>query len=82
MPIFTNQFQIFSREFLVGVPPPLYKAVQNYNVADRLKINQNDVIAIIDGRAELQFMKGQNQTSFEIGTFPRYVQLVDIGKYF
>lgn len=39
----------------------------------RLKIEQNDTIAIIDGRQELSFLKGQNQRTFEIGTFPRNI---------
>lgn len=38
-----------------------------------MKIEQNDTIAIIDGRPELQFIKGQNQRTFEIGTFPRNI---------
>lgn len=38
-----------------------------------MKIEQNDTIAIIDGRPELQVIKGQNQRTFEIGTFPRNI---------
>jgi hypothetical protein len=38
-----------------------------------LKIEQNDTIAIVDGRPELTFIKGQNQRTFEIGTFPRNI---------
>lgn len=38
-----------------------------------MKIEQNDTIAIIDGRPELKFIKGQNQRTFEIGTFPRNI---------
>jgi GTPase binding len=38
-----------------------------------LKIEQNDTIAIVDGRPELKFIKGQNQRTFEIGTFPRNI---------
>lgn len=38
-----------------------------------MKIEQNDTIAIIDGRPELKFLKGQNQRTFEIGTFPRNI---------
>ncbi|CAO1340605.1 unnamed protein product [Diamesa tonsa] len=61
------------KEFLIGQAPQLVKATATYNVDDRLKIDQNDTIAIIDGRAELKFLKGQNQRTFEIGTFPRNI---------
>jgi GTPase binding len=49
------------------------KATSTYCVEGRLKIEQNDTIAIIDGRTELSFLKGQNQRNFEIGTFPRNI---------
>lgn len=49
------------------------KATSTYYVEGRLKIEQNDTIAIIDGRPELSFLKGQNQRNFEIGTFPRNI---------
>lgn len=49
------------------------KATSTYCVEGRLKIEQNDTIAIIDGRPELKFLKGQNQRTFEIGTFPRNI---------
>lgn len=62
-----------NREFLVGQAPQLVKATSTYCVDGRLKIEQNDTIAIIDGRPELSFLKGQNQRTFEIGTFPRNI---------
>jgi GTPase binding len=62
-----------NREFLVGQAPQLVKATSTYCVEGRLKIEQNDTIAIIDGRPELSFLKGQNQRTFEIGTFPRNI---------
>lgn len=61
------------REFLVGQAPQLVKATSTYCVDGRLKIEQNDTIAIIDGRPDLSFLKGQNQRTFEIGTFPRNI---------
>ncbi|CAG9797052.1 unnamed protein product [Chironomus riparius] len=61
------------KEFLVGQAPQLVKATSTYCVEGRLKIEQNDTIAIIDGRPELKFLKGQNQRTFEIGTFPRNI---------
>lgn len=60
-----------SREFLSISPPPISKAVCFYNEENRLKIEQGDTIALIDERADLKFIKGQNQRSFDIGTFPR-----------
>lgn len=65
-------FALF-REFLVGQAPQLVKATSTYCLEGRLKIEQNDTIAIIDGRPELQVIKGQNQRTFEIGTFPRNI---------
>lgn len=62
---------------MAGIPPNLVKATSTYNVDGRLKIEQNDTIAIIDGRNELKFLKGQNQRTYEIGTFPRYVLIYD-----
>lgn len=61
------------REYIVGVPPALVKATSSYSVEGRLSIEQNDTIAIIDGRTDLKFLKGQNQRTYEIGTFPRHV---------
>ncbi len=49
------------------------KAIGFYNEENRLKIEQGDMIALIDERADLKFIKGQNQRSFDIGTFPRNV---------
>lgn len=63
----------FYREFLVGQAPQLVKATSTYCVEGRLKVEQNDTVAIIDGRPELSFLKGQNQRTFEIGTFPRNI---------
>ncbi|XP_055621634.1 activated Cdc42 kinase Ack [Toxorhynchites rutilus septentrionalis] len=61
------------KEFLSATPPPIYRAVMNYSAENRLTLEQGDSIAIIDDRVELQFIKGQNQRTFEIGTFPRNV---------
>lgn len=48
------------------------KALGSQNEIDKLKINEGDEIAIIDGSAELYWWKGQNLKSYEIGVFPRY----------
>lgn len=59
------------REFLSGVSPALVRAKSAYQSDGRLTIDHGDVIAIIDGRPDLQYIKGQNQRTFDIGTFPR-----------
>uniref|UniRef100_A0A182N3J1 Uncharacterized protein n=1 Tax=Anopheles dirus TaxID=7168 RepID=A0A182N3J1_9DIPT len=67
------------KEFLTGVPPPIYRAVTNYSAENRLAAQQGDTIVIVDDRQELQFVKGQNQRTFDIGTIPRSV-VVDARK--
>uniref|UniRef100_A0A182PS92 non-specific protein-tyrosine kinase n=1 Tax=Anopheles epiroticus TaxID=199890 RepID=A0A182PS92_9DIPT len=67
------------KEFLTGVPPPIYRAISNYNGENRISVQQGDTIVIIDDRPELQFIKGQNQRTFDIGTIPRSV-VVDARK--
>uniref|UniRef100_A0A182TKP0 Uncharacterized protein n=1 Tax=Anopheles melas TaxID=34690 RepID=A0A182TKP0_9DIPT len=67
------------KEFLTGVPPPIYRAVSNYSAENRLAAQQGDTIVIVDDRPELQFIKGQNQRTFDIGTIPRGV-VVDARK--
>lgn len=34
---------------------------------------RGDIIALIDERPDLRYIKGQNQRTFDIGTFPRYI---------
>lgn len=53
------------------MPPMMFKARAAFNVDNRLAIEVGDVIAVIDGRSELNFVKGQNQRTFSIGLFPR-----------
>lgn len=61
----------FCREFLQGVSPALVKAIAPYINDGRLAIDQGDIIALIDGRPDLRYIKGQNQRTYDIGTFPR-----------
>lgn len=61
------------KEFLVGMSPPLYKAARSYREENRLLIDAGDTLAIIDGRADLKLIKGQNQRTFDIGVFPRNI---------
>lgn len=53
------------------MPPTVVKATANYAEENRLALETGDTIALIDERPDLHFVKGQNQRSFEIGTFPR-----------
>lgn len=53
------------------MPPTVVKATANYAEENRLALDTGDTIALIDERPDLHFVKGQNQRSFEIGTFPR-----------
>lgn len=59
------------REFMHCVQPPSVRAKTSYMADGRLTIDQGDIIALIDGRPDLRFIKGQNQRTFDIGTFPR-----------
>lgn len=52
--------------------PTVLHCTTDYSEQYRLKMNVNDAIAIIDDRPELQFIKGQNLATYEIGTFPRH----------
>lgn len=54
------------------MPPQIVRVGRQYKDSDRLSLNEGDFIAIVDGRSELKFAKGQNQRTFEIGIFPRY----------
>lgn len=56
------------------IAPPMVRAKSAYmdaNVGGRLTIDHGDILALIDERPDLRFIKGQNQRTFDIGTFPR-----------
>lgn len=59
------------KEFFRKNVTPIMKALDKQNEPDKLKVNEGDEIAIIDGSAELYWWKGQNQRTFDIGLFPR-----------
>ncbi|XP_055904912.1 activated Cdc42 kinase Ack [Eupeodes corollae] len=61
------------KEFLNGSEPQLLKAIKPFHEVNKLTIEVNDFIAIVDGRPELKFIKGQNQRTFEVGIFPRNI---------
>lgn len=55
------------------IPPTMVRAKSAYMADGRLTIDHGDIIALIDERPDLRFVKGQNQRTFDIGTFPRSV---------
>ncbi|XP_069685930.1 activated Cdc42 kinase Ack [Periplaneta americana] len=59
------------RDFLSETLPPVMKATQKFDEADKMHIEVGDTIIVIDGRAELYWWRGQNQRTFQIGQFPR-----------
>jgi activated CDC42 kinase 1 len=59
------------KDFFRKNKTPVMKAVAAHDEPNKLKIDEGDEIAIIDGSAELYWWKGQNQKTFDIGVFPR-----------
>uniref|UniRef100_A0A9J7X018 Activated CDC42 kinase 1 n=2 Tax=Cyprinus carpio TaxID=7962 RepID=A0A9J7X018_CYPCA len=59
------------REFLVETMPTDMRALQDFNEPDKLQIQMNDVITIIEGRAENYWWRGQNKHTLKVGQFPR-----------
>ncbi|KAK0143669.1 Activated CDC42 kinase 1 [Merluccius polli] len=53
--------------------PTDMRALQDFEEEDKLQINMNDVITIIEGRAEHYWWRGQNRRSLRVGPFPRHV---------
>ncbi|KAL0966857.1 hypothetical protein UPYG_G00301030 [Umbra pygmaea] len=61
------------REFLLETMPTDMCALQDFEKADYLEIQVNDVITIIEGRAENYWWRGQNKRTLKVGQFPRNV---------
>ncbi|XP_029970888.1 activated CDC42 kinase 1 isoform X4 [Salarias fasciatus] len=61
------------REFLLETMPTDMCALQDFSEADKLQIQLNDVITIIEGRAENYWWRGQNKRTLKVGQFPRNV---------
>ncbi|KAJ8011141.1 hypothetical protein DPEC_G00055100 [Dallia pectoralis] len=61
------------REFLLETMPTDMCALQDFEEADKLQIQVDDVITIIEGRAENYWWRGQNKRTLEVGQFPRNV---------
>ncbi|KAM6918331.1 activated CDC42 kinase 1-like [Xenentodon cancila] len=61
------------REFLLETMPTDMCALQDFEEPDKLQIQINDVITIIEGRAENYWWRGQNKRTLKVGQFPRNV---------
>uniref|UniRef100_A0A8C7LF86 Activated CDC42 kinase 1 n=1 Tax=Oncorhynchus kisutch TaxID=8019 RepID=A0A8C7LF86_ONCKI len=61
------------REFLLETMPTDMCALQDFEESDKLQIQVNDVITIIEGRAENYWWRGQNKRTLKLGQFPRNV---------
>uniref|UniRef100_A0A3Q1GKS3 Activated CDC42 kinase 1 n=1 Tax=Acanthochromis polyacanthus TaxID=80966 RepID=A0A3Q1GKS3_9TELE len=61
------------REFLLETMPTDMCALQDFDEPDKLLIQMNDVITIIEGRAENYWWRGQNKRTLKVGQFPRNV---------
>ncbi|XP_055084262.1 activated CDC42 kinase 1-like isoform X2 [Periophthalmus magnuspinnatus] len=61
------------REFLLETMPTDMCALQDFEEPDKLLIQVNDVITIIEGRAENYWWRGQNKRTLKVGQFPRNV---------
>ncbi|KAM3866060.1 activated CDC42 kinase 1-like [Diretmus argenteus] len=61
------------REFLLETMPTDMCALQDFDEPDKLLIQVNDVITIIEGRAENYWWRGQNKRTMKVGQFPRNV---------
>ncbi|XP_034998621.2 activated CDC42 kinase 1 isoform X2 [Hippoglossus stenolepis] len=61
------------RDFLLETMPTDMRALQDFEDEDKLQIQMNDVITIIEGRAEHYWWRGQNRRTLRFGQFPRHV---------
>ncbi|KAM3860368.1 activated CDC42 kinase 1 [Diretmus argenteus] len=61
------------RDFLLETMPTDMRALQDFEEEERLQITMNDVITIIEGRAEHYWWRGQNRRTLRVGQFPRHV---------
>ncbi|XP_019358999.1 PREDICTED: activated CDC42 kinase 1 isoform X2 [Gavialis gangeticus] len=59
------------RDFLVEAQPTDMRALQDFEEPDKLHIQMNDVITVIEGRAENYWWRGQNKRTLNVGQFPR-----------
>ncbi|KAG8581625.1 hypothetical protein GDO81_007737 [Engystomops pustulosus] len=59
------------RDFLIEAQPTDMRALQDFQEPDKLHIEMNDVITVIEGRAENYWWRGQNKRTLKVGQFPR-----------
>ncbi|XP_067417186.1 activated CDC42 kinase 1 isoform X2 [Emydura macquarii macquarii] len=59
------------RDFLLEAQPTDMRALQDVDEPDKLHIQMNDVITVIEGRAENYWWRGQNKRTLKVGQFPR-----------
>lgn len=59
------------KESLIGMVPSVMKALNAFEETGKMSIESGDQIAIIDGRPENYWWKGQNQRTFQVAHFPR-----------
>ncbi|XP_025901159.1 activated CDC42 kinase 1 isoform X3 [Nothoprocta perdicaria] len=59
------------RDFLVEAQPTDMRALQDFEEPDKLRIEMNDIITVIEGRAENYWWRGQNKRTLKVGQFPR-----------
>ncbi|KAM4772210.1 activated CDC42 kinase 1 isoform 2-T2 [Rhinophrynus dorsalis] len=59
------------RDFLVEAQPTDMRALQDFQETDKLHIQIDDVITVIEGRAENYWWRGQNKRTLKVGQFPR-----------
>uniref|UniRef100_A0A8B9ED90 non-specific protein-tyrosine kinase n=2 Tax=Anser cygnoides TaxID=8845 RepID=A0A8B9ED90_ANSCY len=51
--------------------PTDMRALQDFEEPDKLHIQMNDIITVIEGRAENYWWRGQNKRTLKVGQFPR-----------
>ncbi|XP_045889981.1 activated CDC42 kinase 1 isoform X1 [Micropterus dolomieu] len=61
------------RDFLLETMPTDMRALQDFEEEGKLQIKMNDIITIIEGRAEHYWWRGQNRGTLRVGQFPRQV---------
>ncbi|XP_061493572.1 activated CDC42 kinase 1 isoform X2 [Rhineura floridana] len=59
------------RDFLLEAQPTDMRALQDFDEPDKLHIQMNDIITVIEGRAENYWWRGQNKRTLKVGQFPR-----------
>ncbi|XP_069830537.1 activated CDC42 kinase 1 isoform X2 [Dendropsophus ebraccatus] len=59
------------RDFLIEAQPTDMRALQDFQEPDKLQIQMDDVITVIEGRAENYWWRGQNKRTLKVGQFPR-----------